>query len=645
MADPSSRRKLAAILSADVVGYSRLMAANEAATVETLKSYRGIITRLVVRHGGRVVNAPGDALLAEFPSAVEAVQAAIEIQQSVEGHNVELEADRRMQFRIGVNLGDVIEEADGTIYGDGVNIAARLEALAEGGGVCISSTVYDAVEGKLALGFDFLGEHQVKNIAKPIRVYRARAEPKPPSTRARSKRSMPWRIAVPVLALILALLGAAGAWNWSSPPVSPLPEKGSIAVLPFDNIGGDAKWDRFADGITEDIITDLSHSKDLIVIARNSTEVYKGKPVDIRQIGRDLNVEYVLEGSIQPLDERIRVTAQLVEADSGSHIWSERYDRPVEDLFAVQNDVTQRIAATIAGSEGAVAEAERSLIRRKPPANLTAFDTYLLGMEAKHKVTKEALIEAEGLYRKAIELDPQLARAYYGLATVQMYLIDLGFAPSVDEALSTMMEAAEKAVQLDPDDGKTHLALGGAYAYYGKAEQALAEFDRAEALSPSDADLLLVIAWTIPGFGQSARAVSLAEQALKLNPRYPDWYNQGLSYVFFFGEQYDKSVKYRLLVKEPVALDYAFLAMGYAYLGRTGDAEAAAANVKKLDPTWIAERYLSDGGGYAEKEAELFVDGARKAGLPDCVPADKLKDMPNLIHVKSCDQQRAKITG
>jgi tetratricopeptide (TPR) repeat protein len=268
-----------------------------------------------------------------------------------------------------------------------------------------------------------------------------------------------------------------------------------------------------------------------------------------------------------------------------------------------------------------------------------------LGVEAKHEVTKESLIKAEGLFRKAIELDPQLARAYYGLATVQMYLIDLGLAPSVDEALSKMLDAAEKSVQLDPNDGKTHLALGGAYAYHGKAEQALAEFDRAETLSPSDADLLLVIAWSIPAFGETQRALGLADQALKLNPHYPDWYNQGLSYAYFFGEQYDKSVKYRLLVKEPLALDYAFLAMAYAYLGRTGEAETAAANVKKLDPTWIAERYLSDSGGFAEKEAQLFVNGARKAGLPDCVPADKLKDMPNLIRVKSCDEQRAKITG
>jgi TolB-like protein len=620
------------------------MAADEAATVETLKSYRDIIARLVVRHMGRVINAPGDALLAEFPSAVEAVQAAVEVQKSLEGHNIDLETERRMQFRIGVNLGDVIEEADGTIYGDGINIAARLEALAEGGGVCISSTVYDAIEGKLPFGFDFLGEQQVKNIAKPVRVYRVRAEPRPVSRRSGLPKIGSKRLGMLAAAVLLIL--AAGFWGlkgWNSG--RSLPDKPSLAVLPFDNIGNDPKWGRFADGITEDIITDLAQSKALVVIARNSTEVYKGKPIDIRQIGRDLGVKYVLEGSIQSMGERIGVTAQLIEAATGTHVWSERYDRPVDDLFAVQREVTQRIAATLAGYEGAVAEAERSLLRRKPPANLSAFDTYLLGMEAKHEVTKKSLLEAEGLFRKALELDPQLARAYVGLVDVQTYLIDLGLAPSVEEALSKMMEAGEKAVKLDPDDGHTHLALGLAYGYAGKPEQSLAEYDRAETLAPSDADVLLTIAWGLPALGQSARAVTLAEKALQLNPHYPDWYNQGLRLVFFFGEQYDMAVKYTLLVKEPLALDYAFLAMAYAYLGRTADSAAAADNVRKLDPTWTAEQYLGETGGYAEKEAELFVNGARKAGLSDCVPADKLKDMPNPFRVKSCDQQRAKLSG
>jgi TolB-like protein len=429
-----------------------------------------------------------------------------------------------------------------------------------------------------------------------------------------------------------------------STPSPSLPERPSIAVLPFVNIGDDATWKRFADGITEDIITDLSHSKDLIVIARNSGEAYRGKPVDIRRVGRELNVKYVLEGSIQSIDDRIRVTAQLIEAASGSHVWAERYDRPADDLFVVQNDLTQRIAATLTGYEGAIAEAERSLVRRKPPASLTAFDTYLLGMEAKHKVTQAGLIEAESYFRKALDLDPQLARAHVGLVDVEFYLIDLGLAPSVDTALASMMSSGQAAVSLDPNDGKTHYALGLAQLYNGKPEQAAAEFGRAEALSPSDADMLLSIAWSIPMLGQSERAVQLAERALMLNPHYPDWYNQGLSYVYFFGRQFNASVKYRLLVKQPLALDHVFLASAYAYLGRQADAENAAVIARKLDPAWTAEGYLSEAGSVEENAAELFVNGARKAGLAACVSDGRPKDTPALTRVKSCDASRSDVS-
>lgn len=444
----------------------------------------------------------------------------------------------------------------------------------------------------------------------------------------------------------LSLIGALAVWGITGGRDHPtLPDKPSIAVLPFSNIGGDAVWGRLADGMTEDIITDLSHSKDLVVIARNSGEVYKHKPVDIRKVGRDLNVKYVLEGSIQPIAGRIRVTAQLIGVASGSHVWSERYDRPADDLFDVQNNVTQRIAATLAGYEGAVAEAERSLLRRKPPASLTAFDTYLLGMEAKHKVTKDGLIEAERLFNKALELDPQLARAHVGLVDVQFYLIDLGLSPSVPDALAKMMAAGEMGVRLDANDGKTHYALGLAQLYNGKREQAAAEFARAQTLSPSDADMLVCIGWSLPMLGQSEHAVQLMERALTLNPHYPDWYNQGLSYVYFFGKRYDVSIKYRLLVKQPLSLDFAFLAMAHAYLDRTGDAAAAAAKAMKLDPSWTAERYLSDSGGFEDGAAELFVGGARKAGLPACVPADTLTETPDLIRVKSCDVSRSKLAN
>ena len=450
-----------------------------------------------------------------------------------------------------------------------------------------------------------------------------------------------------LLAAAAAILAVGAAvWLLADRDVVPIrPERPSIAVLPFDSIGDDATWDRFAVGITEDIIFDLSQARDLIVIARTSTDVYRGQPIDVRKVGRDLNVKYVLEGSIQPMGERIRVTAQLIEAGTGSHVWSQRYDRPADDLFAVQNAVTQQIAATLMAYKGVVAEAERGLVRRKPPSSLTAYDTYLLGMEMKHNVTQETLFQAERLFRKAITLDPHLARAYVGLADVYFYLIDLGLTSSVDETRAKMLEAAETAVEIDPNDGKAHLALGYAYQFNGKVTQGAEHLARAEALAPSDADVLLILAWSLPPIGESKRAAHLAERAILLNPNFPPWYNQGLSYAFFFDEQFERAVTYRLNVKEPRALDYAFLAMSYAYLGKSREAESAAASVVKEDPAWSAEKYLSEGGGYAAKEAELFVEGARKAKLPACVSEEILKSMPQLIRVRSCDEARSKSAG
>jgi TolB-like protein/Tfp pilus assembly protein PilF len=410
--------------------------------------------------------------------------------------------------------------------------------------------------------------------------------------------------------------------------------------LPFENIGNEAKWDRFADGIAEDIVTDLSHSKDLFVVARNSTEVYRGKLADVRNVGRDLGVRYALEGSIQPLGDQIRVTAQLIDARTGGNVWSDRYDRSATDLFKVQSDVTEKIAATLTGYEGAVAEAERSLVRRKPPNDLTAYDTYLLGMEAKHKVTKEGLDEGERLFRKALEIDPQLARAYVGLAYIYDYRIDLGLGPSVADNLIKLMGAARNAVRLDPNDGETQLVLGHAFANQGMADQALEQFAKAEALAPNNADLLINIAWFLPEFGQPDRAVELTEKALKLNPNYPYWYNQELRLAYFFGRQFDKSVKYAKQVTTPFATDYAYLAAASAMAGDMAGAKVAAAQVVRLDPNWSVEKYLSDGGGYPDDAAMLFIETARKAGVAACVPVDKLSSMPNLIHIKACNEQR-----
>ncbi len=410
--------------------------------------------------------------------------------------------------------------------------------------------------------------------------------------------------------------------------------------MPFENFGNKSKWDRFADGITEDIVTDLSHSKDLFVVARNSTEVYRGKPADVRTVGRDLGVRYVLEGSIQPSGDQIRVTAQLIDARTGGNVWSDRYDRPATDLFKVQSDVTEKISATLTGYEGAVAETDRSLVRRKPPGDLTAYETYLLGMEAKHKVTKEGLDEGERLFRKALEIDPELARAYVGLAYIYDYRIDLGLGTSVADNLTKLMEAARNAVRLDPNDGETQLVLGHAFAYHGMADQALEQFAKAEALAPNNADLLINIAWFLPQFGQADRAVELTEKALKLNPNYPYWYNQELRLAYFFGRQFDKSVKYAKQVTTPFATDYAYFAAASAMAGDMAGAKVAAAQVVRLDPNWSVEKYLSDGGGYPDDAAMLFIDAARKASVAACVPTDKLSSMPNLIHIKACDEGR-----
>jgi TolB-like protein/Tfp pilus assembly protein PilF len=468
-------------------------------------------------------------------------------------------------------------------------------------------------------------------------------EPQTNGLPAKGRAHAPAWVLVAVIAGAVLLL-IAGYAAWRSLAFNPQ-DKASIAVLPFQNLGDDVKWDRFADGLTEDIITDLSHNKDVFIVARSSTEVYKNKPTDIRSIGRDLGVRYVLEGSIQPSGNRIRVTAQLINAETGRHVWSNRYERPVTDLFEVQSDVTGSIAATLTGYEGAVASAERSLIRRKPPMDLNAYEIYLLAMEAKHGgaaggVTKEGLEEAERLFHKSLEIDPQLARAYVGLAYIYEYRLDFGIA-SVAENMQRQMEAARNAVRLDPNDGEAQLVLGHAYAYAGLTDQALEQFDKAEALAPNNADVLILIAWYLPQLGQPERAVLLAEKALKLNPNYSAWYNQGLRYVYFFGRRFDKSLKYAKLVTDKFALDFAYQAAASAMMGDMAGARSASAEVIRLDPNWSVEQYLSANGGYPDDAAMLFVEGAKKAGIKACAPASEVSSTPNFVHIKTCDEERS----
>ena len=508
MADLSIRRKLTAILSADVVGYSRLMAANEAATVQSLKSCRDIVARLVVGHGGRVVNAPGDALLAEFPSAVEAVQAAIEIQKSVEGQNIELEPERRMQFRIGVNLGDVIEEADGMIYGDGINIAARMEALAEGGGVCISSIVHDAVEGKLSYGFDFLGEQQVKNIAKPVRVYRVRSDIKPISQPSASRPS--------------------------------LPDKPSVAVLPFVNMTGDHAHDYLSDGITENIITGLSRYRDLSVIASYSAFSYKGKALKIQDVARELGVRFVLEGSVQRSRTRVTITAQLIDGLTGAHLWVERFDRGVEDIATVLDELTEIIVAELATTYGGrLGKAWRGRVERTSPQNFQAYDYFQRGIDVFNLFTKGCTATAIQWFEKAIERDPYYGKPYAKIAWAHLVDVWLGWSEDTEFSMAEALKFATAAIQHDDDEAWGYWAMAGYHMFGGHHDRAISAYQRALELNPNDADVLNDFGQCLSFAGRATEGVEVVHKAMRLSPHYPDYWIMQLGPIYVDARRYE----------------------------------------------------------------------------------------------------------
>lgn len=639
-------RKLAAILAADVVGYSALMEQDEQGTFERVKAGRKeLFEPEIARHHGHIFKLMGDGLLAEFSSVVDAVECAVALQKGIAERNAAVPQDQRFQLRIGINLGEVIVEGDDR-HGEGVNIAARLEQIAEPGGVYVSGKVAKEVEKKLAFGFEAMGEQRVKNIVEPVAVYRVNLHGQPrrrliKARRLRNRWLMPAGLAVVVAVAAGAALGIEGWWKSSGAAF----DEASIAVLPFENLDDDPKWERIADGITEDIITDLSQADHVLVIARHSTNVYKGKAVDIRQVGADLGVRYVLAGNLQAIGDRVRIRAQLVDTATGADVWSERYDRPDEDIFAVQSDVTAKIANTLGSQVGVIRKSLLKVAQHKPPNSVTAYDTYLMAdavaLTPVGGITKDGLIEGEKLFHKAIELDPQMARAYVGLAYVYSLMYGYGFADSPEQALSKQMEAAQKAVELDPNNNEAHGALGQALNWNGEWAQALVEFDRAEALAPNDADTLALIANNIAA-SESARAVRLAERAVLLNPHYPNWYNYGLYWGYFFQEQFDKSLKYVKLVTGPSINEKFFLAMLYGYLNQPDEAKKVAEEVLEQDPGWTAEKFLTKWSVNGEHETELVAEGARKAGLRACATAAELKESPNMIHVKSCDAERAK---
>ena len=611
-------RKLAAILSADVEGYSRLMGADEAATVRAITEYREVIATAVVRHGGRVVDAPGDNVLAEFASVVDAVESAVEIQRALHERNAELPLARQMRFRIGINLGDVIVEG-ARLYGDGVNIAARLESLAEGGGICISGTAYDQVEGKLALDYEFMGQHTVKNIARPVRVYRVRLD-----GRAKSGRWRPIRKSVPrakiVIVLALAIvLGAAGwaGWRFLGTPESaglPLPDRPSVVVLPFSNLSQDATQEYFSDGVTEDLITGLSKVSGLFVIARNSAFTYKGRPVKVREVGRDLGVRYVLEGGVQRAGSRVRITAQLVDASTGYHIWAERYDREVGDIFAVQDEVTQHIVRALAVK---LSEGEKVRLGRAPTGVPEAYDLVLRGHEARRRTTRESNAEARRLFVQARDLDPEYASAYAGLSWT--YLQSWQFLWTTDrDSLERARELAERALALNDTLGDAYRLLGQIYLWQKQHDRAIAQAERGVALAPNDADGYETLAEILGWSGRADESIGLIRQAMRLDPHYPVFYLWTLGHAFYVTERRrDALAAFTSIAKENPNFvpAHAYRAVVLSELGK----------VKEAQDAWVKASEISPGASMANLRERLpykrasdldrFLTAAHKVGM------------------------------
>jgi adenylate cyclase len=610
-------RKLAAILSADVKGYSLLMGDDEVATVRTITEYREAIAATVTRYGGRVVDAPGDNVLAEFASVVDAVQCAVDIQHELRSRNDALPASRQMQFRIGINLGDVIVEAQ-RLYGDGVNIAARLESLAEGGGICLSGTAYDQVEGKLPHGFDFLGEHAVKNIARPVRVYRLRLEPGAALLKSPGRRRGDRRLVVGAVIGVLLLLGAGAGWRWLRAPASSgelaLPDKPSVAVLPFTNLSQDPAQEYFSDGVTEDLITGLSKVSGLFVIARNSVFTYKGKPVKVREVRRDLGVRYVLEGSVQRAGSRVRITAQLVDATTGYHMWAERYDREVRDIFALQDEVTQRIVRALAVR---LTEGEQGRMARVPTADPEAYDLVLRGEDERKRTTPDANAQARRLFVKALDLDPEYARAYVGLSRTHLQSWQLLWSTD-PESLERARELAERAIALDDSLADGHSLLAQIYVWRKQHDRAIAQAERAIALAPNDADGYETLADVLAWAGRPEDSLKPIRQAMRLNPHYPFFYLWPLGHASYMTGRNEDAVDAfsRIVRQNPNFFPaYAYLAVLYTEMGRDRDAQEAWDKVSRLIPGTSLSNFKVYAPYKRPEDLDRVLTAARKGGL------------------------------
>ena len=627
-AEENVTRKLRAILSADVKGYSLLMSDDEAFTVRTLKAYRTLMSEQIEKHTGRVVDAPGDNLLAEFASAVDAVQCAVKIQKILQEKNDDLPMNKRLEFRIGVNIGDVIRDS-GSLYGEGVNIAARIEGLADPGGVCISRNTYDHIKNKLKWGYEYIGEHSVKNIKDPVRVYKVlmASEDAGKLIGERPKTSSSkWVWPTIVLATIfLTAIVYQVYQRYTKPDIEPasidkmafpLPEEPSIAVLPFTNMTGDPEQDYLSDGFTEHIITSLSNVPYIFVIARNSTFSYKGKSVKIQQIAEELSVRYVLEGSLQRSNDRVRIEVQLIDATTGHHIWAENYDRNLTDIFALQDEIAMKI---MAGLQLELTIEELGNLSATKTKDIKAYEKFLMGSEQIRRRKLESSQQARILAQEAISIDPEYSAAYLLLA--RTYLDDVWYynTKSAAKTLDTAENLIQKSIDLTGQDATTHRLLGTVYYLRRQYDKADTEYQKAVDLSPNSADANYSFGRSLRYAGRFEEAIHFLKKAIRLNPITPLNYKNNLAWAYAFSEQYEKAISiWNKLIE--LNSDYFFAYMGLALVHQlTGDelkAREAAAEVMRLKPK-LTVSMLAKGPATKNVDRERMLEALRKAGIPE----------------------------
>ncbi|MBW2028614.1 MAG: tetratricopeptide repeat protein [Deltaproteobacteria bacterium] len=627
------KRKLTAIMSADVEGYSRLMNDDEIATIETLKSYREMMTQIINGYGGRVVDSPGDNLLAEFNSVVDAVACGVKIQQELKKKNSLLPQQRRMQFRIGVNLGDVIADED-RIYGDGVNIAARIERLAQAGGICISGTAYDQIKNKLGQGFEYLGERSVKNIREPVRVYRVLMEPEAAGKiRYADRRDAPGHklratmlIGILALAAVLVLvflkyvhkpLPSAPVKTPRAAEESKQSPRPAIAVLPFNNMSGDPGQEYLSDGITENIITALSKVPRLLVIARNSTFTYKGTAVNVQQVAKELGVQYVLEGSVQKSKERVRITAQLIDARSGQHLWAERYDRELKDIFALQDEITMKIMTAL---QVKLSGSEKARVIAKGTNNLEAYLKLLKGYDYFRRLTTADTQRARGMAAQVITLDPDYPGGYYLMA--RTYLRDAVHRKNNTrrEAIDKVHQLASKILELDPSNVEGHVLLGNVYFLRGQKDMAIEELEKALSLDPNSPEAVNTLGRIFLWSGSPKRALDMFQRAARLDPLHARRSYKDMIRAYRIMGRYEEAISLFREVSAKIGDTFNIsldLIACYTALGMKEEAQSLVREFLERKPDFSIRRFARGMSERSEEETARFIELLRKAGLPE----------------------------